>query len=62
MNATQPDDNIVAKTKDGYIVRAYKPGFRVFKGKRMIASTAFWTEAVAVVRVEREANRAIRRN
>ena len=57
------ESQVAARLPDFTIVRMM-PGFRIYKGKRnvLVASTAFWTEAVAYVLVEREADRAIRRN
>ena len=56
----------VAETKDGYTIVALRPGYRVYKGKgrhkTLKASVALWTEAVAFVLVEREADQAIRKN
>ena len=46
---------VAAKTKDGYAIIRRMPGFEVRKGDRHVAFTNYWTEAVAVVKVEREA-------
>ena len=52
---------IAAKTPDGFIVRRLMPGFSIEHGKRTIAwHVPTWTAAVATVRVEREARRALR--
>ena len=51
------DDGKEIRLADGYrIVRLSPlPGFDVFKGRRHIKRVPFWTEAVSVVLVEREA-------
>ena len=52
---------VAAKTKDGFIIRRLMPGFAVYRGRQTIAAhVPTWTAAVATVRVEREARRAIR--
>ena len=58
--ATITDTNVATRTKDGYVIYRRMPGFSIRKGRRHVADTDSWTEAVASVRVDREANRAIR--
>lgn len=58
---TNLSGTVAAKTPDGFIIRRLRPGFTVEHGKRTITSyVPTWTAAVATVRVEREARRAIR--
>ena len=51
------DDGREIRLPDGFRIVRMLPGFRVFKGDNLIAGVAYWTEAVAVVKVEREAAR-----
>lgn len=52
---------VAAQTTDGFTIRRSMPGFSITRGRRTIAAhVPTWTAAVATVRAEREAARAIR--
>ena len=51
----------VAETKDGFRILRMVPGFSIEGPGRFRAYANGWSEAVAMIRVEREASRAIRR-
>ena len=56
-------NTIAAKTPDGFIIRRLMPGFSIYRGRERIAGyVPDWGTAVATVRVEREARRAVRRH
>ena len=53
----------VTHVPGGYTVEHLFPGFRVLRGSRVVIaeSVAGWREAVAVILVDREHRRAVRR-
>ena len=57
-------ENIVYSGKDftvDFTVEAMRPGFTIWRGRRIVHTTDSWQKAVAWITVEREAARAIKR-